>query len=78
MNNLDYYINFVSTCSDLITDNTLENILNHLETLTNEQKTELHNLNALILQAEKIERQTIKEKLVNKLVNQIEIFASQL
>lgn len=78
INKLSNYIDLVNNASEYVTTNTLENILNNLNTITPEQLVEIRNYNAVLLQAESIEREQIKKNLVQRVANQFEQYVSQL
>lgn len=78
INKLSTYIDLVNNASEYVTTNTLENILNKLNTITPEQVVEIRNYNAVLLQAESIEREQIKNNLVQRVANQFEQYVSQL
>lgn len=78
INKLSTYIDLVNTASEYVTLNTLENILNKLNTITPEQLVEIRNYNAVLLQAESVEREQIKNKVVQRVANQLEQYVSQL
>lgn len=78
INKLSTYIDLVNNLSEYVTLNTLENILNKLNTITPEQLVEIRNFNAVLLQAESIEREQIKNNLIQRVANQLEQYVSQL
>lgn len=78
INKLSTYIDLVNNASEYVTLNTLENILNKLNTITPEQLVEIRNYNALLLQAESIEREQIKNNVIQRVANQLEQYVSQL
>lgn len=78
INKLSTYIDLVNNASEYVTTNTLENILNKLNTITPEQVVEIRNYNAVLLQAESIEQEQIKNNLVQRVANQFEQYVSQL
>lgn len=78
INKLSTYIDLVNNASEYVTLNTLENILNKLNTITPEQLVEIRNYNAVLLQAESIEREQIKNNLIQRVANQFEQYVSQL
>lgn len=78
INNLSTYIDLVNNASEYVTTNTLENIFNKLNSITPEQLVEIRNYNAVLLQAESIEREQIKNKLIQRVANQFEQYVSQL
>lgn len=78
INKLSTYIDLVNNASEYVTTNTLENIFNKLNSITPEQLVEIHNYNAVLLQAESIEREQIKNKLIQRVANQFEQYVSQL
>lgn len=78
INKLSAYIELVNNASEYVTLNTLENIFNKLNTITPEQLVEIRNYNAVLLQAETIEREQIKNNLIQRVANQLEQYVSQL
>lgn len=72
LNKLSTYIDIVNNASEFVTLNTLENIFNKLNTITPEQLVEIRNYNAVLLQAERIEREQIKNTMVQCVANQFE------
>lgn len=78
INKLSTYIDLVNNASEYVTTNTLENIFNKLNSITPEQLVEIRNYNAVLLQAESIEREQIKNKLIQRVANQFEQYVSQL
>lgn len=78
INKLSTYIDLVNNASEYVTLNTLENILKNLNTITPEQLVEIRNYNAVLLQAESIEREQIKNNLIQRVANQFEQYVSQL
>lgn len=78
INKLSTYIDLVNNASEYVTLNTLEHILNKLNTITPEQLVEIRNYNAVLLQAERIEREQIKNNLIKRVANQFERYVSQL
>lgn len=78
INKLSAYIDLVNNASEYVTVNTLENIFNKLNTITPEQLVEIRNYNAVLLQAESIEREQIKNNAVQRVANQFEQYVSQL
>lgn len=78
INKLSTYIDLVNNASEYVTTNTLENIFNKLNSITPEQLVEIHNYNAVLLQAESIEREQIKHNLIQRVTNQLEQYVSQL
>lgn len=78
INKLSAYIDLVNNASEYVTTNTLENIFNKLNTITPEQLVEIRNYNAVLLQAESIEREQIKNNLIQRVANQFEQYVSQL
>lgn len=75
---LSTYIDLVNNVSEYVTLNTLENIYNKLDTLTPEQLTEIRNYNAVLLQAESISLERIKNNVIQGVANQFEQYVSQL
>lgn len=78
INKLSAYTDLVNNASEYVTTNTLENIFNKLNTITPEQLVEIRNYNAVLLQAESIEREQIKNNLIQRVANQFEQYVSQL
>lgn len=78
INKLSAYIELVNNASVYVTLNTLENIFNKLNTITPEQLVEIRNYNALLLQAESISLEQIKNNVIQRVANQLEQYVSQL
>lgn len=78
INKLSTYIDLVNNVSEYVTLNTLENICNKLNTITPEQLTEIRNYNAVLLQAESISLDQIKNNVIQCVANQLEQYVSQL
>lgn len=78
INKLSTYIDLVNNASEYVTLNTLENIYNKLNTITPEQLTEIRNYNAVLLQAESISPDQIKNNVIQGVANQLEQYVSQL
>ena len=78
INKLSTYIDLVNNASEYVTTNTLENIFNKLNSITPAQLVEIRNYNAILLQAETIEREQIKNNLIQRVANQFEQYVSQL
>lgn len=78
INKITSYIDLVNNASEYVTTNTLENIFNKLNSITPAQLVELRNYNAILLQAETIEREQIKNNLIQRVANQLEQYVSQL
>lgn len=78
INKLSTYIDLVNNVSEYVTLNTLENIYNKLNTITPEQLTEIRNYNAVLLQAESISLDQLKNKVIQLVANQLEQYVSQL
>lgn len=78
INKLSTYIDLVNNMSEYVTLNTLENIYNKLNTITPEQLTEIRNYNAVLLQAESISPDQLKNNLIQRVANQLEQYVSQL
>lgn len=78
INKLSAYIELVNNASEYVTTNTLENIFNKLNSITPTQLVEIRNYNAILLQAETIEREQIKNNLIQRVANQFEQYVSQL
>lgn len=78
INKLSTYIDLVNNVSEYVTLNTLENIYNKLNTITPEQLTEIRNYNAVLLQAESISLDQLKNNVIQRVANQFEQYVSQL
>ena len=78
INKISGYIDLVNNASEYVTLNTLENIYNKLNTITPEQLTEIRNYNAVLLQAETISQEQIKNNVIQGVANQLEQYVSQL
>lgn len=78
INELSTYIDLVNNISEYATLNTLENIYNKLNTITPEQLTEIRNYNAVLLQAESISLDQLKNNVIQGVANQLEQYVSQL
>lgn len=78
INKLSMYIDLVNNVSEYVTLNTLENIYNKLNTITPEQLTEIRNYNAVLLQAESISLDQLKNNMIQRVANQLEQYVSQL
>lgn len=78
INTLSTYIDLVNNASEYVTLNTLENILNKLNTITPEQLVEIRNYNAVLLQAESIKQEQIRNNMTQRVANQLEQYVSQL
>lgn len=72
INKLSTYIDLVNNISEYVTLNTLENIYNKLNTITPEQLTEIRNYNAVLLQAESISLDQLKNNVIQGVANQLE------
>lgn len=72
INKLSTYIDLVNTASEHVTFNTLENTYNKLNTITPEQLTEIRNYNAVLLQAESMTNEQIKNMIIPRVANQLE------
>lgn len=78
INKISVYIDLVNNASEHVTLNTLENIYNKLNTITPEQLTEIRNYNAVLLQAETISQEQIKNNVTQSVANELEQYVSQL
>lgn len=78
INKISVYIDLANNASEHVTLNTLENIYNKLNTLTPEQLNEIRNYNAVLLQAENISQEQIKNMVIPSVANQLEQYVSQL
>lgn len=76
INKLSTYIDLVNNISEYVTLNTLENIYNKLNTITPEQLTEIRNYNAVLLQAESISLDQLKNNVIQGVANQLEQYVS--
>lgn len=78
INKITAYIDLVNNVSEHVTFNTLENIINKLDTITPENLEEIRNYNAVLLQAESISQERIKNMIIPRVANQLEQYVSQL
>lgn len=78
INKLSDYIDLANNASEHVTLNTLENIYNKLNTITTENFVVIRNYNALLLQAENITQEQIKNKIISSVANELEQYVSQL
>lgn len=78
INKLSDYIDLVNNVSEHVTLNTLENIYNKLNTITTENFVVIRNYNALLLQAENISQEQIKNKVISNVANELECYVSQI
>lgn len=78
INKLSSYIDLVNNVSEHVTFNTLENIYNKLDNITHENLVTIRNYNAVLLQAESISREQIKNMIIPRVANQLEQYVSQL
>lgn len=78
INKLSDYIDLVNNVSEHVTLNTLENIYNKLNTITTENFVVIRNCNALLLQAENISQEQIKNKVISNVANELECYVSQI
>lgn len=78
INKITTYIDLVNNVSEHVTFNTLENIYNKLDTITSENLVAIRNYNAVLLQAESISQEQIKNMIIPRVVNQLEQYVSQL
>lgn len=78
INKITTYIDLVNNASKHVTFNTLENIYNKLDNITPENLVTIRNYNAVLLQAESISREQIKNMIIPRVANQLEQYVSQL
>lgn len=78
INKLTDYIDLVNNASEYVTLNTLENIYNKLNTITTDNFVIIRNYNAVLLQAENIPQEQIKNMVIPNVANQLEQYVSQL
>lgn len=78
INKITTYIDLVNNVSEHVTFNTLENIYNKLDTITSENLVAIRNYNAVLLQAESISQEKIKNMIIPRVANQLEQYVSQL
>lgn len=78
INKITTYIDLVNNVSEHVTFNTLENIYNKLDTITSENLVTIRNYNAVLLQAESISQEQIKNMIIPRVANQLEQYVSQL
>lgn len=78
INKITDYIDLVNNASEHLTLNTLENIYNKLNTITAENFTVIRNFNAVLLQAENIPQEQIKNMIIPSVTNQLEQYVAQL
>lgn len=78
INKISVYIDLVNNASEHVTLNTLENIYNKLNTITAENLVEIRNYNAVLLQAESISQEQIKNNVIQSVANQLERYVSQI
>ncbi len=76
--NIETYIDIVNTSGDLLTQNTLENLYHKLDTITATQLAEIRNNVAVMVQAQRIENESIKNMIINDMKNKTEQMVSQL
>lgn len=76
--NIETYIDIVNTSGDLLTQNTLENLYHKLDTITTTQLAEIRNNVAVMVQAQRIENENIKNMIINDIKNKTEQMVSQL
>lgn len=76
--NIETYIDIINTSGDLLTQNTLENLYHKLDTITATQLTEIRNNVAVMVQAQRIENESIKNMIINDMKNKTEQMVSQL
>lgn len=78
INKITSYIDLVNNVSEHVTFNTLENIYNKLDTITPEEFVAIRNYNAVLLQAESMTNEQIKNMIIPRVANQLEQYVSQL
>lgn len=78
INKITTYIDLVNNVSEHVTFNTLENIYNKLDNITPEELVTIRNYNAVLLQAESISQEQIKNMIIPRVTNQFEQYVSQL
>lgn len=78
MNKITTYIDLVNTASEHVTFNTLENIYNKLDRINSENLITIRNFNAVLLQAESMTNEQIKNKVIQRVANQFEQYVSHL
>lgn len=76
--NIETYIDIVNTSGELLTQNTLENLYHKLDTITATQLAEIRNNVAVMVQAQRIENESIKNMIINDMKNKTEQMVSQL
>lgn len=76
--NIETYIDIVNTSGDLLTQNTLENLYHKLDTISVTQLAEIRNNVAVMVQAQRIENESIKNMVINDVKNKTEQMVSQL
>lgn len=78
INKITTYIDLVNNVSEHVTFNTLENIYNKLDNITPENLVTIRNYNAVLLQAETVTNEQIKNMIIPRVANQLEQYVSQL
>lgn len=78
INKITTYIDLVNNVSEHVSFNTLENIYNKLDTITPENLVAIRNYNAVLLQAESVSQERIKNMIIPRVANQLEQYVSQL
>lgn len=78
MNKITTYMDLVNTASEHVTFNTLENIYNKLDRINTENLITIRNFNAVLLQAESMTNEQIKNMIIPRVANQLEQYVSQL
>lgn len=78
MNKITTYMDLVNTASEHVTFNTLENIYNKLDRINSENLITIGNFNAVLLQAESMTNEQIKNMIIPRVANQLEQYVSQL
>lgn len=78
MNKITTYMDLVNTASEHVTFNTLENIYNKLDRINSENLITIRNFNDVLLQAESMTNEQIKNMIIPRVANQLEQYVSQL
>lgn len=78
MNKITTYMDLVNTASEHVTFNTLENIYNKLDRINSENLITIRNFNAVLLQAESMTNEQIKNMIIPRVANQLEQYVSQV
>lgn len=78
MNKITAYMDLINTASEHVTFNTMENIYNKLDRINSENLITIRNFNAVLLQAESMTNERIKNMIIPCVANQLEQYVSQL